>query len=190
MKGRLIIFEGPDACGKTTASQDLANKLNAAYFHVTCTSLLAPAMRDYQMNVLENVKVNLDQGKHVVLDRLWPSELCYGSHFRGIAEDDIRELIDAAEALDPLMVFCLDAEGVEAATERHRQHLDVEHPYSDENFRVIYRNYEKLVQTWDHRFKSKAMLRLFDKTMSPENACNQCANAISQVLFSDPHLTK
>ena len=149
MSARLIIFEGPDACGKTTLSKTTANEMGAVYWHMTCTSKLAPAMHDYQTNAVENIIDNLKAGRDVVIDRLWPSEFCYGSHFRGITMMDMEFIAQSVAELNPTYVFCMDEDGVHTAEERHRAHLDPAHPYAPADFKCIYGNYEKLIRKWD-----------------------------------------
>jgi thymidylate kinase len=95
---RIIIFEGPDGCGKTTLAKAVAKRLttkrennhtpswmDAVYRHhgpypmITHGSDLvniyagsmAPALRDYN---------------HVVLDRCWVSEMPYGLAYRNGAD--------------------------------------------------------------------------------------------------------
>ena len=147
---RLFIFEGPDCVGKTTAANALAKAIDAPIAHLTCTKTLAPAMLDYQMNALENVKTNMDlHDRSYVLDRHWPSELCYGSHFRGVTKGHLLPIINAANRLKPVFIFCMDRNGVESAVERHRKHIDKDHPYSDEDYRAVYKNYENLIARMD-----------------------------------------
>lgn len=147
MKNKLYILEGPDCVGKTTLALALAKALGSPVLHLTCTSKLAPGMVDYHLNAIENAKTNMDlHGKGFVLDRHWPSEACYGAHFRGITISDLQESIAAADKLEPVYIFCMDPYGVESAAARHRENQDPAHPYKDDDFKIIYRNYEVLIK--------------------------------------------
>lgn len=149
MKPTLFIIEGPDTCGKTTFAKSLSAHLGeSVYWHMTCTKTLAPAMLDYQLSAVENAKVNLGHGKHVVFDRLWPSELCYGKILRPdtmINPDRIRTEVSE---LEPVYIFCLDSvsgeAGADRAVKRHKAHLDPAHPYDDAPFKAIYMEYLNL----------------------------------------------
>lgn len=140
---RVFIFEGPDAVGKTTLAKHFAASIGAVYWHMTCTSKLAPAMLDYQLNAVANANANIDRCS-VVFDRLWPSELCYGKVFR--PDTMINPSVIRAEIskLDPVYVFCFDEKGAEAAADRHEVMLDSAHPYKREDYLQVYREYAEL----------------------------------------------
>jgi thymidylate kinase len=102
-------------------------------------------MTDYQLNAVENVEANLRAGRHVVLDRHWPSEHCYGSHLRKETMIDVNPVRQALTELDPTYIFCMDQDGANAAADRHELHLDPAHPYKREDFVAIYQNYRDLI---------------------------------------------
>lgn len=141
---RLFIVEGPDACGKTTFSNYLAQRLDAGYIHMAGTKSLFPAMNDYSVNCLENAQFALLNGKHFVFDRMWPSELCYGGHFRGKTEDDSRFIANMVKPFKPIYIFCMD-HGCEPAADRHEEHIDEAHPYKRDDFVSVYQNYDSLL---------------------------------------------
>lgn len=191
MEGKLFITEGPDACGKTTFSKHLATELGGLYWHMTCTRLLAPAMADYQLNAVENAKVNMDFGSHVVFDRLWPSEACYGPVLRPGTMIDPTPIRHAISKLDPVYIFCLDSapgiEGARRASARHQRHLDPAHPYDEETYLRVYMNYWELYQSMraDPYFKDRIVLRPFD-----ENIVEQAAIDKLNDVFIDAMMKK
>ena len=173
---RLIIVEGPDACGKTTFAQQLADMLGGVYWHVTCTKTLAPAMLDYQLNAVANAQANIMNGQHVVLDRLWPSEYCYGPVLRPDQPIDTDRIRFEASALSPIYIFCLDSAagepGAVRAENRHRRHIDPAHPYDAETYLRVYRNYEALYKelAQDERTRETTIVRPFDERIKDQDA--------------------
>lgn len=149
---KLIIVEGPDCCGKTTLAKALAETLDAVYWHFTSSPALAEANTDYMRNGLENARDNLAQGRHVVFDRFWPSEWCYGRVLRpaGRCVDQALTIRDEAKDLDPIIIFCKDTDGMESAVKRHNANKDPEHPYRDHVYGQIYGNYLMLQTELQH----------------------------------------
>src|ERR1700743_601382 len=75
----LIIFEGPDGSGKTSAAKALAKKMNARYVHHGPYSRMGSGLpRIY----LESMLPAIYGHQPVVLDRSWLSEIPYGIAFR------------------------------------------------------------------------------------------------------------
>lgn len=141
---KLVILEGADGVGKTTLGKFLAKHFQGFYFHATATKSLIPAMRDYQINLMENIEENVAEGRTVVMDRFWPSELIYGAVFRpdnpyGFSYSEIET---RCEACDALYVCCFS----NTAIARHSDRKDPKHPYSDEEYLHVYRMYEAF---WD-----------------------------------------
>jgi thymidylate kinase len=166
MQGKLFIVEGPDACGKTTFAKQLAESLGGIYWHMTCTKLLAPAMADYQMSAVSNAEVNLIAGSHMVFDRLWPSEECYGKVLRPNTMINPAAIRHAVSKLDPAYIFCLDSapgtEGAYRSSRRHQQHLDPAHPYDEETYLSVYANYWQLYNTMRETNPDNVVVKPFD----------------------------
>lgn len=145
-KNKLIIVEGADCCGKTTLSKAIASLLNASYWHFTSTKKLAQANTDYMMNGLENARDNLELGRHVVFDRFWPSERCYGQVLRPDTTnaEDALALYEACKDLDPIYIFTADKDGMGQAVRRHQSFKDPDHPYGDVTYGQVYGKYLEL----------------------------------------------
>ena len=108
-KPRLFIIEGPDCTGKTSLARFIANKLNACYMHSTWTPALnGQAQSDYLKSTLNNAKVCLAVSVlDVVLDRHWPSEVCYHKTFRFEQPPIIvQEFFASMIAMDVIFIFC------------------------------------------------------------------------------------
>lgn len=77
--GRLIIFEGPDGAGKSTAARRVATELGADYVHLgPFPNVGGNLARLYVEAIMPAVLGHQD----VVLDRCWLSEIPYGAVFR------------------------------------------------------------------------------------------------------------
>lgn len=140
---KLIIIEGPDCSGKSTLAKHTAIQLNACYIHSTGAKTLHAGMHDYHKSQLQNAEVNLLQGKNVVMDRLWPSELVYGQILRPAMSDkiyDFVEILALVSTLNPVYVFCDD----EDVVVRHERNRNLDHPYSNGQFQRIVEGYRSL----------------------------------------------
>lgn len=141
MKPKLFILEGADRVGKTTIAKYLARYYDAIYWHMTCSSTLAPAMLDYQSNCLDNIIDNMLMGRNVIIDRHWPSEVCYGSVLRKVDTDLIRKRFEGKlRELGARYIFCFNPK----AGELHEADKDPDHPYDADIYDEIYRNYYDL----------------------------------------------
>ena len=181
-KPKLIIVEGPDCCGKSTLAKAIARSLNATYWHITNTPLLAPATVDYMTNGLANAKANLNLGRHVVFDRFWPSEVCYGPVLRPDtnAVENGSILQELTRHLDPIYIFCKDVDGVGTAIARHNKNKNADHPYRDEVYGQIYLNYLQLrVMLGDN---VQVMSYYFDQNRFDEGKRTVCENQLNAIL--------
>lgn len=151
---KLIILEGADGVGKTTLGKWLANDLCGFYFHATATKTLVPAMRDYQRNLMDNIMVNAAEGRTMIMDRFWPSELVYGHILRpnnpyGFS---YRDLESECRRLNAIYILCFS----NTAVVRHHQVKDPKHPYRDRDFLRIYQGYLRL---WDRHRRNRSWMR-------------------------------
>lgn len=78
---RLIIFEGPDAAGKTTMARHVAREIRARYVHLgPFPGVSNSALSRFYAEAISPAVTGLAD---VVLDRSWLSEPIYGKIFRG-----------------------------------------------------------------------------------------------------------
>jgi dTMP kinase len=145
-RGRFIVFEGGEACGKTTQASVLAARLGAVLTREPGGTLVGEAIRsvvldpaaeaiderteallmaaDRAQHVAQLIRPSLDAGRHVVSDRYIGSSLAYQGHGRGLPLADIELLSSwATNGLQPDLVVLLDLP-VEVARERRLDATD------------------------------------------------------------------
>ena len=131
MTGRLIVFEGADASGKSTQARRLAMRLGAELtFQFGATTiggairsiLLDPAhaelddraeallvIADKAQHVAEIVGPALDRGETVVSDRFTASTSAYQGHGRGLDLDQLDSMMRfATHGIEPDLTVLLD----------------------------------------------------------------------------------
>lgn len=144
-RGRFIVLEGGEACGKTTQARLLVARLRASGREVVATfepgktevgaqiravlldgpERIAPATEalllaaDRAQHVAEVVRPALERGDDVVSDRFVPSSLAYQGIGRGLGVDRVDALNRwATDGLEPDVVVVLDVpEGATALRE-------------------------------------------------------------------------
>jgi dTMP kinase len=129
--GRLIAFEGGEACGKSTQARLLAAALDALLTREPGGTPLGEAIRgllldpasgpvdaraeallmvaDRAHHVREVIRPALERGRHVVTDRFSGSTIAYQGHARGLGPDEIARLCGwATDGLWPDLVVLLE----------------------------------------------------------------------------------
>lgn len=132
VRGRYIVLEGAEGCGKSTQAQRLATALDAVLTRETGGTPIGQRIRgilhdtgvtnlaarsealltaaDRAQHLAEVVVPALVSGCHVVSDRSVYSTLAYQGHGRRLPVDDIRRINDwAIEGQWPELVILLDA---------------------------------------------------------------------------------
>lgn len=142
---RLFIVEGPDNCGKSTLAKAIATNLGATYWRMTSGQGLSEhdAMRLYQLNALDNAKINIAAGRSVVFDRHWPSDQVYGAILRGrpsLLPTDLRLVELECKSLSVVYISCCR----DNAVEEHAKEKDPDHPYDDSVYEQIVERYDEL----------------------------------------------
>ena len=146
MRGRLIVLEGGEACGKSTQAARLAHTLDAVLTREPGGTSIGERVRDLVLDrssagldaraealllsaaraqhVAEVVAPALEKGRHVVSDRFTGSTLAYQGFGRGLQVDDLAALSTfATDGLEPDLVVLLDL-APEVAAARRGAHLD------------------------------------------------------------------
>lgn len=145
MRPQIIIIEGADCTGKSTLLKAFQQHYDCPVWHMTCTKNLAIAMHDYQLNAVKNAITNLQTySSKFIFDRLWPSEVVYGSIFRPdssfqLSSQLLRELMSSYRVL---YVFCMSAK----STEIHESQKDPDHPYDKKVHQDICTEYKRLFE--------------------------------------------
>jgi thymidylate kinase len=130
----IIILEGPDACGKTVLQQCFKDNFNAVCMHLTYNKEVAPVMLQYQYEKMQEA-IELSKESLVVIDRHWISEQIYSKVFRGGSPWPLMGLMmDAVlKQYNAMYIICLPV-SLEVGLSRHKNNLDMTHPYSDEEY--------------------------------------------------------
>lgn len=144
MKGRFVVLEGGEACGKSTQAARLAERLGAVLTREPGGSVLGERIRHLVLepgtvgldaraeallmaaaraqHVAEVVAPALAAGRHVVSDRFTGSSLAYQGYGRGLSIDELRRLSRFATAgLEPDLVVLLELDGAVAGARRQRR---------------------------------------------------------------------
>lgn len=139
-RGRFVVFEGGEGCGKTTQSRRLAERWDAVLTRQPGGTALGARLRelllappvdpddggaasmadraeallmaaDRAQHVVELVEPTLAAGRDVVCDRYIGSSVAYQGHGRGLGAEDVRRISEwAVEDLWPDVVVLLDIE--------------------------------------------------------------------------------
>jgi dTMP kinase len=163
MTGRLIVFEGGEASGKSTQAQLLARRINAVLTHEPGGTRLGMAVRDLVLDPAnaelhpnaEALLIAADKAQHVeqvirpalehgdvVCDRYVASSLVYQGFGRGIDLSDLRSLLAfATGGVEADLTILLEAplELVEARLGSERDRFESESRAFHERVRDGYR---------------------------------------------------
>ena len=136
-RGRLIAFEGGEACGKSTQSRLLADALDAVLTREPGGTEIGGRLRelvlspdtsgltdraeallmaaDRAQHVAEIIEPALCCGRHVVTDRFAGSSIAYQGHGRGLPVEEIRRLsLWATDGVWPDLIVLLDVPALES----------------------------------------------------------------------------
>lgn len=132
-RGRFVVFEGGEACGKSTQARLLAERLGARFtFQPGATAIGAELRRllldpatvgldpraealliaaDKAQHVREVIEPALAAGHDVVCDRYVASSLAYQGYGRGLDLDDLRRVLHyATGGLEPDLTVLLEVD--------------------------------------------------------------------------------
>jgi dTMP kinase len=172
-RGRLIVFEGGEASGKSTQAARLAAHLGAVLTREPGGTEIGKRIRelvldpgasamarateallmaaDRAQHVAEVIEPALAAGTDVVTDRYIPSTLAYQGFGRGMDIDELRRLsVDVAGAVEPDVVVLLDV-SASVAAERLRSRDRMEAAGEDFHARVA-EGYRALAAAEAHRW--------------------------------------
>lgn len=107
-KHPIIVFEGPDGCGKTTLAKELASIMGARYIHLTYR--FKDKMDLYHTAAIR-LAAHLAQHQPVIIDRWWPSEIIYADAYRGGSKFTKQYFLleHIATEIGVTYVFCIPA---------------------------------------------------------------------------------
>jgi dTMP kinase len=144
-RGRLVVFEGVDGCGKSTQVRRVAAARGALATFEPGDTALGAALRtlvldpdvamtslaevlvmaaDRAQHVAEVIGPTLDAGRDVICDRFSGSTLAYQGYGRGLDLEEVRRVVEVAAAgVEPDVTVLLDC-APELARARRRGTTD------------------------------------------------------------------
>jgi len=156
---KIIVLEGVDSTGKSSLAKLFAKELNACYFHASGHKTMHFAMTAHHMSMLHDIEVNLEQGRDVVCDRHWMSEIAYASVLRPeqFAWYKKSEIFNRISKLSPRYVHCCG--DIHTCFERYeRTHADHDrslfHHLTFDQYKDIAMNYLHLFMDIPHHVYS------------------------------------
>ncbi|WP_243342951.1 dTMP kinase [Anaerococcus sp. AGMB09787] len=205
MKGKFIVFEGPDGSGKTTVlakvkerlreeridfidfrepgGTDISEKIrdiiiDKANSSMTarCEALLFAASR--AQLVEEKIRPALEEGKLVLSDRFVLSSLCYQGVGRGLGVDEIRAINDfATGSIEPDLTIFFDID-YKTALIRKRENFEADRLESEDfDFhKKIFDAYNSIAETYKDKIKK------IDATLSVDEVRDQAIDLIYRLL--------
>lgn len=159
MKTPILILEGADCTGKTTLARALCKALNGAYlrsegYPALCKpEVMSVYYRAVRNLVFENAAV---QGRPVVLDRHWPSQVVYGAVLNRPIYD-YRADMDWFTGVNAVYIYC---QGNNLSREWQRNHKDTTGAqYSEEQYELLLQGYDTLFNgaTLDYDVKRRVI---------------------------------
>lgn len=142
-RGRLVAFEGGEACGKSTQAAHLAGRLDAVLTREPGGTSLGERVRELFLDpatgqvdaraeallvaaaraqhVADVIRPALTAGRHVVTDRFTGSSLAYQGYGRGLDVEEVRRLsVFATGGISPDVTVLLDVPAGVAGARRGR----------------------------------------------------------------------
>lgn len=155
IRGKILIFDGPDGVGKTTLINYIKKKYNNSYYmHLRVhknMKLWHTASARYA------IRKKLE-GKLVLLDRHWPSEQCYAYIYRNGPSYNPRFLYNRLKDQKTFYVWCIP-EDIERVKENHRINRELRHEE--------YHDIDKVVDYYYYHWFGKPDRNNFLSTLSP-----------------------
>lgn len=166
MRGKFIVLEGLDGCGKTTQANILKSNLEEKGYTVMLSrepggNVVSERLREIILDksitdmhpitemylyaasrcqlVHQVIKPALEAGKTVILDRFLLSSIAYQGYGRGLGEKAVRDInAYAIEGLSPDLTILFDMKRKEERLDREKDRMEL---LSSEFFDRVYEGY-------------------------------------------------
>lgn len=103
----IIIIEGPDGSGKSTLATKLSNQTGYPVVHRS-----APKSEEEKLQMMNMYKQAIKEGRNIIFDRCWYSEMVYGPVMRDATYISYLEMYELERLLSKqgaLIIFCTDS---------------------------------------------------------------------------------
>jgi len=187
--GKLVIFEGPDGGGKSTAAKQYAEETGSLYVHFPALPQVGNGLARLYVEAMLPALMGYQD---VVFDRCWLSEVPYGAVFRGGAD----RLGNASRRmLERLAMRCqahvvLALPDLELCLHNYRSRKALEYLDNEEQLSRVYASYKQLntalpVERYDYSQHAplKAWVTHVTRTAPHLLGCRTAGNLDAKILI-------
>lgn len=141
----IIIIEGPDGSGKTTLAEKLHKQTKYPIVHMS-----QPKTEDEKKRMLGEYLQMVRNGKNMIFDRCWYSEMAYGPVMRGGSAISYPDMYMLEEQLAKAGAIIIYATGPKAALWQRCQKRGEDYVTTRSDFNAICENFDKIMSIPHH----------------------------------------
>lgn len=141
----IIIIEGPDGSGKTTLAEKLHKQTKYPIVHMS-----QPKTEDEKKRMLGEYLQMVRNGKNMIFDRCWYSEMAYGPVLRGTSAISYPDMYMLEEPLAKAGALIIYATGPKAALWQRCQKRGEDYVTARDDFNAICENFDKIMSIPHH----------------------------------------
>lgn len=141
----IIIIEGPDGSGKTTLAEKLHKQTKYPIVHMS-----QPKTDEEKKLMLGEYLQTVRNGKNMIFDRCWYSEMVYGPIMRGSSAISYPDMYMLEEQLAKAGAIIVYATGPKAALWQRCQKRGEDYVTARSDFNAICENFDKIMSIPHH----------------------------------------
>lgn len=141
----IIIIEGPDGSGKTTLAEKLHKQTKYPIVHMS-----QPNSEEEKKLMLGEYLQTVRNGKNMIFDRCWYSEMVYGPIMRGGSAISYPDMYMLEEQLAKAGAIIIYATGPKAALWQRCQKRGEDYITARSDFNAICENFDKIMSIPHH----------------------------------------